>query len=647
VRLNKVRIQGFGRLTEGSLDLSPRLIAVVGPNEAGKSTLLEALDYLTSQEYALPLTKRSRTVTVTDDTTVVTGYYVLEEEEAKSFQDLDLEEMPRSLNMARHAGNLRRYMTVTPAPKRSRTIVNGLISDFLARYTPDIIPNAAADDEVEVTEATKEAFDNLLARLHKVRDALGASVSAGTQRETLPDLHDELAALQEETDSMPLPADKQTILTRLINWIEDRDPGPEVRSRLNAMVPLALVFSDADRSLPSTFALDDNSIIDVPVSVQNLSDMAGLDLAALWLDVQQGDRAGHGTKIRTANNILKVKFAQAWRQSDLTVNLDLSGTTLHIDIHQGENIVTPIDERSAGLRMYVALIAFLERQHLDVKPILLIDEAETHLHIDAQADLVASFMRRREVAKIVYTTHSPACLPFDLGTNIRAVLPSRENPQESTLENSFWRNAAGFTPLMIAMGAGAAAFSTARYVVLAEGSTEMLLLPSLIRSATDLEELPYQVAPGLSESAPEDYSGLDLEGAHVAFLVDGDDGGSKLAKGLVKAGVRDKQVVHLGSLMLEHLLDPVVYAAEYRQLLLDWNPGLIVREPLELDLEDPMPWPKQLEQWAKKFDESRIPGKRDVASFLAERGNASPSDTGGIALTRLHAQLMAALGIIS
>ncbi|UAJ78856.1 AAA family ATPase [Leifsonia sp. ZF2019] len=305
--------------------------------------------------------------------------------------------------------------------------------------------------------------------------------------------------------------------------------------------------------------------------------------------------------------------------------------------------VTPIDERSAGLRMYVALTAFLERRSLDVKPLLLIDEAETHLHLDAQADLVSSFMRQRQVAKIIYTTHSPACLPPDLGTSVRAVIPNPGNPIESTLENSFWRNSTGFTPLMIAMGAGAAAFSTARYVVLAEGATEMLLLPSLIRAATGIDDLPYQVAPGLSESAPENYIGLDLEGAHVAFLVDGDEGGNRLATKLDEVGVPIQQVVQLDAAMVEHVLDPSVYAREYRNLLAEWNPHLTVGDPLQLTVESGTPWPRQLEDWAGAQGASRRPGKRDMATYLVENGTAQPSAVGRVALVKLHDQLLAAL----
>ncbi len=134
--------------------------------------------------------------------------------------------------------------------------------------------------------------------------------------------------------------------------------------------------------------------------------------------------------------------------------LKTEGAVLAIRIRQNGTRITQFDERSAGLKMFVALVAFLEVRGYTTPPVLLIDEAETHLHIDAQADLVNTFMTQRQAAKIIYTTHSPACLPPDLGSNIRAVVPDPDHEYRSLIRGSFWDGAAGFSPLMLAMGAG-------------------------------------------------------------------------------------------------------------------------------------------------------------------------------------------------
>ncbi|MGP4033629.1 AAA family ATPase [Pseudarthrobacter sp. 1C304] len=641
LRLTKAFINGFGRIAAGSIDLTPRLVAVVGPNEAGKSTLLDALCYLTDTSSTLPSARRSRTARPSDDTTVVRGIYVLEEDETQSFADMDLEELPRTLELSRKAGDTTRYMLVQPLPQRSRSKVAALAAEFQRSFTNSSLFDLSPSDDGETDEDWAEQKARELHVINNLSAKLKEAEGADRLREALPDLRD----LLESAEAIESAADVRQAVSDLLSWVEAGSPGTEVRQRLGNMLPEALLFSDGDRTLPSTFTLSEDALEGMPASIQNLADMAGLSLPELLAEIEDGNRAAHGSRIRRANAVLKRKFNESWRQANLSVAFNLEDSTIYIEILQDEDIVTPINERSAGLRMYVALVAFLERRTHEVKPVLLIDEAETHLHLDAQADLVASFSRQQEVAKIIYTTHSPACLPADLGTNVRAVLPRVENSQESSLENSFWRNASGFTPLMIAMGAGASAFATARFVVLAEGATEMLVLPSLIRAATGLTELQYQIAPGLSESSPEDYRDLNLEGARVAFLVDSDAGGKKLEKNLLAAGVSQDNIVRLGALMLEHLLDRDVYRETYAQLLREWNPTAVIAGLPPLDERSGVPRPKQLEAWAKNIPGLRIPGKRDVASYIAEHGKAIPCEDGMALLQTLHIELVRALGI--
>ena len=81
----------------------------------------------------------------------------------------------------------------------------------------------------------------------------------------------------------------------------------------------------------------------------------------------------------------------------------------------------PFRERSDGLRQFVALVALAAHQPNPVPPILLIDEVETHLHYNAQADLIEVPTEQNAARQIVYTTHSAACLPQDLGLGVRVV----------------------------------------------------------------------------------------------------------------------------------------------------------------------------------------------------------------------------------
>jgi predicted ATP-dependent endonuclease of OLD family len=287
-------------------------------------------------------------------------------------------------------------------------------------------------------------------------------------------------------------------------------------------------------------------------------------------------------------------------------------------------------------------MAFLRALGHQQPPILLIDEAESHLHIDAQADLVNMFMTQTQAIKVIYTTHSPACLPPDLGTGIRAVVPRADNLQISDIKNSFWHAGAGYSPLMLAMGAAAAAFTPARCVVLAEGATEMILLPTLIRAAIDQDSLPYQIAPGLSEVPKDIYPRLDLEGAKVAYLLDGDQSGKERAKGLTKAGVPEDLIVSIGANGAENLLEPDAYCEAIKSLVLE-RPTLSSLPDLPaLPGASDESWANIFAAW---FETNGIdpPSKVAVANWLVENGKAEPNAAARTLLSQAHTELMRAL----
>ncbi|MDT0407281.1 AAA family ATPase, partial [Streptomyces edwardsiae] len=136
-----------------------------------------------------------------------------------------------------------------------------------------------------------------------------------------------------------------------------------------------------------------------------------------------------------------------WRQERLDVELNVTGSRLEVLIAEGHSTgsTTTFDERSDGLRTFVALVAFLARQEYQLPPVLLVDEIETHLHLDAQADLVEVLTNDVEASQVFYTTHSPASLPRDLGTGLRLVRPDPSNRSVSLLRNDFWTSGPGYT----------------------------------------------------------------------------------------------------------------------------------------------------------------------------------------------------------
>jgi predicted ATP-dependent endonuclease of OLD family len=278
-----------------------------------------------------------------------------------------------------------------------------------------------------------------------------------------------------------------------------------------------------------------------------------------------------------------------------------------------------------------------------VKPILLVDEAETHLHYDAQADLVTVFTRQDAAAQVIYTTHSAGCLPEDLGTGVRILEPV-PGTNHSRVADKFWKEDPGFFPLLLGMGATTLAFFPTRSALITEGASELIVLGTLLREATGLEALGYQITPGASNVKPAHVAGFDLQAPKAVWLGDGDKGGEDLMKKVTAAGIDEDRVVLLGGagsgLVIEDIVAPQVYVDAVNEVLgrLGEAGGLAVTDLDETN------GPGSVAAWCKR-EGVDIPSKVAVAHQVVEQRTTErlvDPDRVGV-LRQLHEEVSAAL----
>ncbi|MDA0268512.1 MAG: AAA family ATPase, partial [Cyanobacteria bacterium] len=293
------------------------------------------------------------------------------------------------------------------------------------------------------------------------------------------------------------------------------------------------------------------------------------------------DSAQCTTLINQANDRISEIVEGKWSQANVKIQIVFWPKRLIIQVeekisvgNEKKRLTTSLEDRSDGLRQFIALINFLESQNAD-NPVLLIDEAETHLHYDAQADLMQIFARQPFVSKIIYTTHSAGCLPEDIGNGIRIIVPDRKK-EDSTIENHFWADhTPGFSSLLFRMGASALAFVPMRKAVFVEGATDMILLPTMFRQVIERAYLGFQIVPGLSEASKTGLSLLRNEAPTVAFLVDNDEAGKEIRNDLEETGVCPSTIFTLPNqnhcLVLEDYIEDEIYLKAINEELQNWT----------------------------------------------------------------------------
>jgi hypothetical protein len=548
MRLISIGTHGYRRFVErNEMNVDGRVVAIVGPNEAGKTSLLNALRHLNvSGDFSQGELSRG---TDPPDGPIVWARFLLEDEDREALNQLPGTENVRWFVSAKYLDGERRGW-IEPTLRR----------DLRPRVRMVKLLTRAARHTLVDSAPTPEGLPTLREALASLAENLSSDA------ETLPGIAEELRSVASRLAS-ELPGQGPKYVRELPERLEKLAAHEEAErphswavQQLYKRQPEFLFFGNEERSLQSDYdivAVAD----DPPVALRNLLQLAGFDLSRVRDAIAEEDFGLAEHLEEQANKRLKSIFEDAWRQSGVTVRLRIDGSILRVLVSATAGGYTTMSERSDGLRWFISLLTYTALNPSDVKPILLVDEAESHLHYDAQADLIRVFSQQRSAVKVIYTTHSAGCLPQDLGTGVRVVVPTDDGT--SKLRNHFWTEGPGFSPLITAMGASVLALIPTRFAVIGEGPSEVIMLPSLLREVSGQEDLGFQIAPGLAEVRPSAVTGLDLEGARVAYVVDGDKGGRAIRKKLEKGKVPTDLIVTLGGpsskAVLEDMLKKEVY----------------------------------------------------------------------------------------
>ncbi|MFL5780632.1 MAG: ATP-dependent nuclease [Thermoleophilaceae bacterium] len=634
MRLISLQLHGFRRFAERTkVVFDGKLTALVGPNEAGKTTVLDALRRLDDSEPINQL-DRTRGMTFSDDAVALEALWLIERSDIAEIEIPDGQEVPRWLIVKKQfSGRVR--TALVPRFHRSLTPRKRLVSVLKAsRARPALIALAeSGDSQLEVS-----VLDDLIHDLDRDVETLGDETIAQA-RAVADHLDPDVSTAPNYVRALP-------VRLRAVAEYEAREhPDRAARRILYGRTPDFLRFTLEERQLASEYDLNE-VIADPRQALTNLANLAELDLTELRDAIASGNRGGAIELRDAANARLRARIDEAWEQSTVEPRFENDDFVLRIFVRTGGGGLQDIAQRSDGLRSFIALVAFTTERASNRPAVLLIDEAEIHLHYDAQADLVQMLSHQHQAPQVVYTTHSAGCLPEDLGTGVRIVVPA-EGGDTSTVDNWPWEAEGGFGPLLLGMGASTLAFVPTRAAVIAEGASEVVLLPTIIREAVDVASLDYQVAPGAAEASRAAAAHIDYQGHRVAWLVDGDSGGRDNRRHLERSGVPKDRIVTLGGadsgLTIEDLIDsPVFLKAVNAQL--QRSHGERVAEMAPEDLPDLGRW-NALETWCEHRGVP-VPNKGAIAHRIADQRleHRLTADTHLELLRELHRQFTAIFG---
>jgi energy-coupling factor transporter ATP-binding protein EcfA2 len=551
LRFQSLQISGYKRFGGETVTLRVRgrTVAVLGHNESGKSSLLAAITHIGRNGFAGATEFTDRTPRPGADR-VLSARFELEESDIEAVKDALRDrfvvgnvEVGTHWHVFKRASGERRFERIEQLRRDTgpRNELAGLL-ETLSGSEWDSLPLAAQSDEQQA----------------RIRAAMQRTAGAlRSDAELLPEQGlDELTSLKTDVDGWSAAVEEanpplQQLQQRLDRIESDERAGVPASSAARVLfdrIPTFVAFGESARQLP-TFTPFTDSPSDALVNLLSAGGTTFDELASL---AGQEDGREALDELQKQVNLRLEELFKAWSQRRVCSVIDVDTTGVSIIGRDRSAPVPdpPISQRSEGMRTFAALLAFLHAENAEWSnpPVLLVDEAELHLHYDAQADLVEVFERQELAQCVIYTTHSVGCLPEDLGLGL--VVVEESGDERSRLSQSFWTGGPGLTPIMLALGATALSFTPARRVLIGEGAHEAILLPSLLRQARadvpDHVALGFQIVGGLSEVSAGTAARLEEEAGTVLYVVDNDLGGRATAAVLPEHVRQSGRVLTLG-----------------------------------------------------------------------------------------------------
>jgi len=560
MKLIKARVQNYRSIIDsGEFEIEKLKTILVGPNEAGKTVLLKALQQLNKpadvqgfealRDY--PRSKYNdidKGIVDPKNVTVVTGYFELEQID----KDIIPEEFWNcTYELYKNIDNST-YHSLIDAPskiyyKEIKADVSRLVAHFDKKYNVD-----NSDEETKKPSNLIKPITDLF------QDT--TLLSADNSKNLKSFLEKNYALIEEGNEK------EETRYNKLLEQIDFNSKFDEVLATLSKRMPVFILFNNYFNVKPSIHLehlamrteqklLDDQYYDYGNLCLLKLLGFTSRELSNLGktqspdinnpaaLKVYKDSLDTRSYKLNAASVRLTEEIKKVWRPNPdrpeadkLKVTAD--GQYLKVVVEDDIGVDIELDQRSAGFQWLVSffVVFFAEAMDKHKNAVLLLDEPGLSLHGLKQRDFRETITRLAEHNQTIYTTHSPFLVGPDELDIVRVV--ELKNRKEGTKVHTTISSSdpAGLLPLQEALGYDLAQslFSQQRNLIL-EGLTDYWYLDASAQLLNDagIESLNDKIALVFANSAGKVVYYATILYAHnlkVAALLDSDAAGDQAAQ---------------------------------------------------------------------------------------------------------------------
>ena len=439
MRLTKARVQGYRSIIDtGYFDVEDRKTILVGPNEAGKTAILQALQKLNPPEGVQlfdPLRDYPRARYDEDikngnidfkKFTVVEGHFTLE--------DADKQELPEAYHSIIYVFGRRLDNTVW---HRLDGGPNCLTYGELEKDLQRICLHFKATSETQgeqssVQDAIQSSLESVVSGLTRV-----SRITAERSKQISDWLNKYFKYLDEDNEKEEKRYDRITDLLVRPSEYET------VLKKCNALLPKFILFSNYFRIKPALHLKKLSERIERKVLDDDQYDYGNICLLKfLGFTAKELADAGDTTRfdlsrpeqyekykaqlddrdyqlnaatIRLTNAIREIWNPTQDSRDANKLRIKVDGQYLKVVVEDDLGVEVELDQRSEGFQWMVSfyVVFFAEASDKHKNSILLLDEPGQSLHALKQAEFRETLSKLSEKNQTLYTTHSP----FLVGTN--------------------------------------------------------------------------------------------------------------------------------------------------------------------------------------------------------------------------------------